>query len=60
MVGKRVELRESGVPGERAPAGGPATVGTLLGIDDSGGLMLSSSKGERAVYYTGELTCFWP
>ncbi len=72
MVGKRVELRESGVTeaqirqgveggvSARPAAGTPATVGTLLGIDDSGGLMLSNSKGERAVYYTGELTCFWP
>lgn len=49
FIGKQVELADTGV-----------TVGTFLGIDDSGGVVLSNAKGERRAYYTGAITCYWP
>lgn len=60
MVGKRIELRDPNPLEERVSRESPATLGVLLGIDDGGGLVLSNAKGERSVYYTGEITCFWP
>ncbi|MBI1860053.1 MAG: biotin--[acetyl-CoA-carboxylase] ligase [Deltaproteobacteria bacterium] len=60
FVGKKVELKESAEPDERSAPNAPSTVGTCLGIDETGGLVLSNAKGERAVYYSGEMTCFWP
>ncbi len=63
FVGKRVELTESGVretkPNDEEPQPG-VTVGTVLGIDESGGLVLSNAKGERRSYFTGAITCYWP
>jgi BirA family transcriptional regulator, biotin operon repressor / biotin---[acetyl-CoA-carboxylase] ligase len=61
LIGKQVELSEHGA---RTPSAKPnepgTTVGTLLGIDESGGLVLSNPKGERRSYYTGAITCYWP
>jgi len=61
MVGKKIELRDSGQrhAGEN-PGDVGSTTGTLLGIDDSGALVLSNAKGERHLYHSGEITCFWP
>lgn len=60
MIGKKVELRDSGW--RDLPAGDTvgATVGTCLGIDEAGAIVLSNAKGERHTYHTGEITCFWP
>jgi BirA family transcriptional regulator, biotin operon repressor / biotin---[acetyl-CoA-carboxylase] ligase len=65
FVGKKVELSESGVrePAPKSSSGKSepgVTVGTVLGIDESGGLVLSNAKGERRSYYTGAITCYWP
>jgi len=62
MVGKKIELRDSSLrnAGESNPGDVGSTVGTLLGIDDSGALVLSNAKGERRHYHSGEITCFWP
>ena len=57
MVGKEIELREAGW---RAEDEGGATVGTFLGIDEHGALVLSNARGERRNYVSGEITCFWP
>lgn len=55
FVGKKIELKDSA--GARDSH---STIGTCLGIDGEGGLVVSNAKGERAVFYNGELTCFWP
>jgi BirA family transcriptional regulator, biotin operon repressor / biotin---[acetyl-CoA-carboxylase] ligase len=59
MIGKRIELRDiawsGGMDGEVG-----VTIGTMLGIDSEGALVLSNPKGERHQYVTGEITCFWP
>ncbi len=64
FVGKKVELRESGWREARASkANDPdrgMTVGTFVGIDESGAIVLSNQKGEHHHYYSGEITCFWP
>ncbi len=62
MVGKKVELRDSGTrpAGEHNPGHVGSTTGTFLGIDDSGAVVLSNAKGERHIYHSGEITCFWP
>lgn len=62
MLGKKVELRDSGWRERAASAADPgdSTTGTFLGIDDTGALVLSNPKGERRSYHTGEITCFWP
>lgn len=62
MVGKKVEIREAGWR-ERALDTDPlqeSAVGTFLGIDDVGALVLSNSRGERRSFHSGEITCFWP
>lgn len=59
FIGKKLELKESG-PGDPPGSVVPATVGTCIGIDESGALVLSNAKGERTAYYNGEITCFWP
>lgn len=67
MVGKRIELSEQGIrptaPSTTAAAKAAltgVTVGTCLGIDETGGIVLSNAKGERRSYYTGAITCYWP
>ncbi len=68
FVGKKVELSESGVRAPTKPQGTApvpvndpgVTVGTVLGIDESGGLVLSNPKGDRRSYYSGAITCYWP
>ena len=59
FVGKQVELKDTAGE-ERPDPNAPCTVGTCLGIDDTGGIVLSNAKGDRSVYYSGEITCFWP
>jgi BirA family transcriptional regulator, biotin operon repressor / biotin---[acetyl-CoA-carboxylase] ligase len=61
FVGKKIELSEGGArgPGSKAKEVG-TTQGTVLGIDESGGLVLSNPKGERRSYYSGAITCYWP
>ena len=64
FIGKKIELRESGWREEdiktnvKEPMG--ITVGTVLGIDEDGALVLSNARGERRRYVSGEMTCFWP
>jgi BirA family transcriptional regulator, biotin operon repressor / biotin---[acetyl-CoA-carboxylase] ligase len=67
MIGKKIELRETGWREAKAHTqareGGSevgVTVGTMLGIDESGALVLANARGERRQYVTGEITCFWP
>lgn len=63
FIGKRIELRESGWREQTPkPQGGEigVTTGTVMGIDESGALVLSNSRGERRSYVSGEITCFWP
>jgi BirA family transcriptional regulator, biotin operon repressor / biotin---[acetyl-CoA-carboxylase] ligase len=56
FIGRKVQVTETGKPEEkRAPI-----VGTFLGIDETGALVLSQSAGEHHRFYTGEITCFWP
>ncbi len=59
LVGKRVELSEAGMRDPSAKAQTGVTVGTVLGIDESGGLVLSNPKGERRSYHSGAITCYW-
>ncbi len=57
MLGKKVELREPGykeVDGDRGKV-----VGTLVGIDDAGAIVISNQKNEKRSYISGEITCFW-
>lgn len=54
LIGKKVELKDSSEPGAEG------CIGTFIGIDDDGGLVLSNAKGDRTAYFSGELTCFWP
>lgn len=51
LVGKKVEFTES--PTQKQ-------VGTLLGIDDTGALVLATPEGEKSRFYAGEITCYWP
>lgn len=63
LIGKRVELRESGWREQTPKPTGTdlgVTTGTVMGIDESGALVLSNSRGERRSYVSGEITCFWP
>lgn len=63
LVGKRIELRESGWREQNPKPQGSelgVTTGTVMGIDESGALVLSNSRGERRSYVSGEITCFWP
>ncbi len=60
FIGKRIELRDRGWKTEQnRKVRAPSATGTVLGIDDSGALVLSNARGERSVYVTGEITCFW-
>ena len=59
FIGKQVELRESGWRPEDGNRAG-MTRGSMLGIDETGALVLSNAKGERRQYTTGEITCYWP
>lgn len=55
LVGKKVEITVSETPGTDAKA-----VGTFLGIDDQGAMILALGPGgERRRFVSGELTCFW-
>ena len=59
MIGKKIELREGGWrPSDPRDFG--VMVGTLLGIDERGALVVSNARGERRQYVSGEITCFWP
>jgi BirA family biotin operon repressor/biotin-[acetyl-CoA-carboxylase] ligase len=61
FIGKKIELRDSGWRESDRKMGGPGlTVGTFLGIDETGAIVLSNQKGEYHHYYTGEISCFWP
>lgn len=42
------------------PPGEPALEARLLGIDDSGALVLSSGRGDRRAFAAGEIECFLP
>lgn len=59
FIGKKIELRETGLASETANIG-PSTQGIFLGIDERGALVLSQGHGERKSYVTGEITCYWP
>lgn len=59
MIGKKIELRAVGWKAGLDKDVG-VTVGTMLGIDPEGALVLSNAKGERHQYVTGEISCFWP
>lgn len=59
MIGKKIELRAAGWKAGSSKDIG-VTVGTMLGIDPDGALVLSNVKGERHQYVTGEISCFWP
>lgn len=61
LIGKKIELREMGWREfDNKASGVGMTTGTCLGIDDSGGIVLSNQRGERMSYTTGEISCFWP
>lgn len=61
MIGKKVELREGGWRKEESgKVSEEGAVGTFLGIDENGGIVLANAKGERRSYYSGEITCYWP
>lgn len=60
LIGKRVELKNSGWRENPLPEGQKGVLGTFEGIDEHGGFVLSNSRGERRGYVTGEITCFWP
>jgi len=50
FIGRKVEFRDYGKP--------EPIVGTLLGIDENGALVLSNQNGDRERYVSGEITCF--
>ena len=61
FIGKRVQLEGSSVrPGATQEGLSKPVIGTCLGIDDLGGLVLSNAQGERRSYFSGEITCYWP
>jgi BirA family transcriptional regulator, biotin operon repressor / biotin---[acetyl-CoA-carboxylase] ligase len=63
FIGKRVELSDTGWhhgdSRKRASEAGVA-LGTVLGLDENGAIVLANAKGERHSYASGEITCYWP
>lgn len=50
-IGKKLRFR---------PAGGASLEGTLVGIDESGAIVLSTAPGARRTFAAGEIECFLP
>ncbi len=61
LIGKQIELSEFGWKRESKDTKQQGVViGTFMGLDQSCALILSNAKGERHLYFTGEITCYWP
>lgn len=61
MIGKKIELSEFGwQPHSKETRQQGVTIGTFMGLDTSCALILSNAKGEKHLYFTGEITCYWP
>lgn len=56
MIGKRIELREMGW---RKGDTSESVEGEMIGIDESGGIIVADDRGKKRTYLTGHLTCCW-
>ena len=59
MIGKTIEVAESGW--RQGDTFRPESVkGNMLGIDESGALIVANARGDRRQFYSGVITCYWP